>query len=130
MPKKNVTDEVLEKAFAEIEKKYGKGAVYFGGSNSKVDVVSFKSGIMAIDTASNMGGLPRGRIIELYGIESSGKTTAVLMMIAEAQRRGERCAFIDAEQAMDPAWAIKLGVDWDKLIFLSTRYRRRSFWYN
>lgn len=127
MSKKDVKDEVLEKAFAEIEKKFGKGSIYFGGSNKKVGVVGFKSGIMAIDIASNMGGLPRGRIIELYGIESSGKTTATLLTIAEAQRRGEKCAFIDAEQAMDPKWAIRLGVNWGELIFAQPDTAEEAF---
>lgn len=114
---RDVKDEVLEKAFAEIEKKYGKNTVYFGGSNNTADVVVFKSGILTMDMASNIGGLPRGRLIEYYGIESSGKTTAALLNIVAAQKRGEKCAFIDVEQAIDPIWAKKLGVDWDNLIF-------------
>jgi len=110
-------DQILERAFKEIEEKFGKNAIFVGNeSGDRASINVMPSGILSMDIASNIGGLPRGRLIEYYGYESSGKTTAALLNIAEAQKRGETCAFIDVEGTLEPTWAIKLGVDWEKLI--------------
>lgn len=109
--KKDVREEALEQALLKIEKDYGKGAIMKLGDRpyQKVEVIS--TGCLTLDLALGIGGVPRGRIIEIYGPESSGKTTVSLHIIAEAQKNGGRAAFIDAEHALDPAYAEKLGVD-------------------
>lgn len=107
----------LENALKQIEKSFGKGSVMFLGekaTNTEIKVLS--TGSLALDQAIGIGGYPRGRIIEIYGPESSGKTTVALHAIAEAQKAGEQCAFIDAEHALDPVYAQKLGVNIDELI--------------
>jgi recombination protein RecA len=106
----------LDKALSEITKSFGKGSIMRMGdqADTKVDVIP--SGSLGLDLALGIGGLPRGRVVEIYGPESSGKTTMALHAIAEAQRRGGSCAFIDAEHALDPIYARKLGVDVDNLI--------------
>lgn len=105
----------LEHALLEIEKQFGKGSIMKLGDNShqKIDVIS--TGCLAIDYALGIGGIPRGRIIEIYGPESSGKTTVALHMVAEAQKNGGTAAFIDAEHALDPIYAKNLGVDIENL---------------
>ncbi len=105
--KKKSLDEVL----AHIEKSYGKGAIMNMGSREKVDIDVIPTGCLALDKALGIGGVPRGRIIEIYGPESSGKTTLALHIVAEAQKLGGIVAFIDAEHALDPTYAGKLGVD-------------------
>ncbi len=112
----NEKKKAIAAAMAQIEKSYGKGAVMRMGDRAQMKVDALSTGIMAIDIASGIGGIPRGRIIEIYGPESSGKTTVSLHMIAEAQRNGGEVAFIDAEHALDPTYAEKLGVDIDELI--------------
>ena len=110
-------DESLKNAMKQIEKDYGKGAIMRLGdaaANMNVEVIS--TGILPLDIALGVGGIPRGRIIEIYGPESSGKTTVTLHMIAEAQRQGGVAAFIDAEHALDPIYARNLGVDIDNLL--------------
>ena len=110
-------EEALINAMRSIEKQYGKGAIMRLGdaaNNMNVDVIS--TGILPLDIALGVGGIPRGRIIEIYGPESSGKTTVTLHMIAEAQRQGGTAAFIDAEHALDPVYAKNLGVDIDNLL--------------
>lgn len=110
-------EESLKNAMKQIEKDYGKGAIMRLGdaaANMNVDVIS--TGILPLDIALGVGGIPRGRIIEIYGPESSGKTTVTLHMIAEAQRQGGVAAFIDAEHALDPIYARNLGVDIDNLL--------------
>ncbi|MDD3115186.1 MAG: recombinase RecA [Anaerovibrio sp.] len=110
-------EESLKNAMKQIEKDYGKGAIMRLGdaaANMNVEVIS--TGILPLDIALGVGGIPRGRIIEIYGPESSGKTTVTLHMIAEAQRQGGVAAFIDAEHAMDPVYAKNLGVDIDNLL--------------
>ena len=110
-------EESLKNAMKQIEKDYGKGAIMRLGdaaANMNVEVIS--TGILPLDIALGVGGIPRGRIIEIYGPESSGKTTVTLHMIAEAQRQGGVAAFIDAEHAMDPVYARNLGVDIDNLL--------------
>ncbi len=108
--------KALELALAQIEKNFGKGAAMtLGDENSKVKVATFSSGSLSLDLALG-GGLPRGRVVEIYGPESSGKTTLSLHAIAEIQKSGGTCAFIDAEHALDPEYAKKIGVDTDNLI--------------
>ncbi|MEK6994415.1 recombinase RecA [Paenibacillus sp. FSL K6-1566] len=106
----------LEKALKEIEKSYGKGAVMKLGEASHVQVETVSSGNLALDIALGVGGFPRGRIIEVYGPESSGKTTVALHAIAEVQKLGGQAAFIDAEHALDPLYAKNLGVNIDELL--------------
>ncbi len=108
--------KALEGALSQIERAFGKGSIMRMGqrSNEVADVIS--SGSLGLDIALGIGGLPRGRIVEIYGPESSGKTTMALHAIAEAQKRGGTCAFIDAEHALDPGYARKLGVDLDSLL--------------
>jgi recombination protein RecA len=108
--------KALEGALSQIERAFGKGSIMRMGQRSSevADVIS--SGSLGLDIALGIGGLPRGRIVEIYGPESSGKTTMALHAIAEAQKRGGTCAFIDAEHALDPGYARKLGVDLDNLL--------------
>ncbi len=106
----------LEAAMKNIKKKFGDGAVMRLGENSSLKVDSISTGSLTLDIATGIGGLPRGRIIEIYGPESSGKTTLALHCIAEAQKLGGDAAFVDAEHALDPVYAANLGVDVDSLI--------------
>ena len=108
--------KALDAALSQIERAFGKGSIMRMGarSNEQIDVIS--SGSLGLDLALGIGGFPRGRIVEIYGPESSGKTTLALHAIAEAQRAGGTCAFIDAEHALDPIYARKLGVDVDNLL--------------
>ncbi len=109
--------KALEAALAQIEKQYGKGSIMKLGANDKsIDVEAISTGSLGLDIALGIGGLPKGRIIEIYGPESSGKTTLALHCIAEAQRNGGTCAFVDAEHALDPVYARKLGVKVDELL--------------
>lgn len=109
-------EQLLNDALKAIEKEYGKGAIMKLGERANVAVDAIGSGSMALDAALGIGGYPKGRIIEIYGPESSGKTTLALHAIAECQKQGGRCAFIDAENAIDPQYAKALGVDIDELI--------------
>lgn len=109
-------DALLQEALKTIEKQYGKGSVMKLGDRAKVDIDAISSGSLAIDYALGIGGYPKGRICEIYGPESSGKTTLALHAIAECQKAGGRAAFIDAENAIDPMYAKKLGVNIDELI--------------
>ena len=108
--------KALETAMAQIERAYGKGSIMRLGANSRVVVESIPTGSLALDLALGIGGVPRGRIIEIYGPESSGKTTLALHIAAEAQKRGGEVAFIDAEHALDPTYARALGVDIDNML--------------
>ncbi|HIY10965.1 MAG TPA: recombinase RecA [Candidatus Anaerofilum excrementigallinarum] len=108
--------EALEAAMAQIEKQFGKGAVMRLGENVAMQVESIPTGSLSLDLALGVGGLPRGRIVEIYGPESSGKTTLALHVLAEAQKRGGEAAFIDVEHALDPIYARALGVDIDNLL--------------
>ncbi len=116
MATKSTTDKTLEQVMLDIEKQFGKGAVMKLGDHKhqKIDVIS--SGSIALDDALGVGGYPKGRIIEIYGPESSGKTTFALHAIAEAQKLGGRAAFIDAEHALDPLYAAHIGVNTDDLL--------------
>lgn len=109
-------DELLKEALRQIEKQFGKGSVMRLGDRSNVDVDVISTGSIAIDNALGVGGFPKGRIIEIYGPEASGKTTLALHAIAECQKSGGKAAFIDAEHAIDPKYARNLGVDVDELI--------------
>ena len=108
--------KALDTAMAQIEKTFGKGSVMRLGDNSVLNVEAIPTGSLSLDMALGIGGVPRGRIIEIYGPESSGKTTVALQIIAEAQKRGGEAAFIDAEHALDPTYARALGVDVDSLL--------------
>lgn len=110
------TDKDIDRALSEIKTKFGDEAIMMLGATPKVDVNAIPTGSIGVDWALGIGGLPRGRIIEIYGPESSGKTTLSLHVIAEAQKKGGICAFIDAEHALDPEYAKKLGVDISSLL--------------
>jgi len=109
--------QALESAMAQIEKQFGKGSIMrLGDESAKIKVASISSGSIELDVALGIGGIPRGRITEIFGPESSGKTTLTLHMVAEAQKLGGVAAFVDAEHALDPAYAAKLGVNTDDLL--------------
>ena len=109
-------EQALDAALSQIERQYGKGSVMKMSDQAQVAIPSISTGAFSLDLALGIGGLPRGRIVEIFGPESSGKTTLVYHVIAEAQRRGGICAFIDAEHAMDPAYAGRIGVSIDDLL--------------
>ncbi|MGL4733510.1 MAG: ATPase domain-containing protein, partial [Enterovibrio sp.] len=100
----------------QIEKQFGKGAIMRLGDDRTLDIATVSTGSLSLDIALGAGGLPYGRIVEIYGPESSGKTTLALQVIAQAQKQGKTCAFIDAEHALDPVYARKLQVDIDDLL--------------
>jgi len=109
--------KALDSALAQIERQFGKGSIMkLGGDNVIKDIESISTGSLGLDIALGIGGLPKGRIVEIYGPESSGKTTLTLHCVAEAQKLGAVCAFVDAEHALDPQYARKLGVDLDELL--------------
>ncbi len=108
--------KALDAALTQIERAFGKGSVMRMGQREVVETDAISTGSLGLDLALGIGGLPRGRIVEIYGPESSGKTTLALHVIAEAQRRGGTCAFVDAEHALDPTYARKLGVNLDELL--------------
>lgn len=109
-------DKALEQVMAEIEKQFGKGAIMKLGSDSHMEIETTPSGSLSLDIALGVGGFPKGRIIEIFGPESSGKTTIALQAVAEVQKTGGRAAFIDAEHALDPVYAKNLGVNLDELL--------------
>jgi recombination protein RecA len=109
-------EQALDTALGQIERQFGKGSVMRMSDRADVSVGAVSSGSLALDLALGIGGLPRGRIVEIFGPESSGKTTLVYHVMAEAQRRGGICAFIDAEHAMDPTYARRIGLDIDNLL--------------
>lgn len=109
--------KALDAALSQIERSFGKGSIMRLGKNDKIaEVESISTGSLGLDIALGVGGLPRGRVIEIYGPESSGKTTLALHTVAEAQKKGGVCAFVDAEHALDPVYARKLGVKLDDLL--------------
>jgi recombination protein RecA len=108
--------KLLEDALGQIEKQFGEGAIMRLGDNASMEVETISTGSIALDLALGVGGLPRGRVTEVYGPESSGKTTVALHVIAEAQKNGGQCAFIDAEHALDPIYAKAIGCDVDSLL--------------
>ena len=116
MTKNTEKDEALQKVLNDIEKQFGKGSIMKLGDSSHMELDVTSSGSLALDISLGVGGYPKGRIIEIYGPESSGKTTFALHAIAEVQKRGGRAAFIDAEHALDPGYAKNLGVDINELL--------------
>ena len=112
----NDKEKALEAALGQIEKSFGKGSVMKLGQQEAMEIEGISTGSLGLDIGLGIGGLPKGRIIEVYGPESSGKTTLALHVLAEAQKAGGKCAFIDAEHALDPTYARKLGVDVDELL--------------
>jgi recombination protein RecA len=109
--------KALSAALSQIERQFGKGSVMKLGKNDRsMDIETISSGSLGLDIALGVGGLPKGRVVEIYGPESSGKTTLALHTVAEAQKKGGICAFIDAEHALDPVYARKLGVNIDELL--------------
>jgi recombination protein RecA len=108
--------KALDAALSQIERHFGKGSIMRLGKRERVEIETIPSGSLGLDIALGVGGLPRGRVVEIYGPESSGKTTLALHAIAEAQKRGGTCAFVDAEHALDPIYARKLGVNIDDLL--------------
>jgi len=109
-------DKALAAALSQIEKNYGKGSVMKLGARQEMNIEAISTGSLGLDVALGIGGIPKGRVIEIFGPESSGKTTLTLHCIAEAQKKGGTCAFIDAEHALDPVYAKKLGVNIDELL--------------
>ena len=115
MDKEN-RNKILEATVNLIEKSYGKGSIMRLGSNEKLDIESISTGSLGLDIALGIGGVPKGRVVEIYGPESSGKTTLATHIVAEPQKKGGNCAFIDAEHALDPAYVKKLGVNLEELL--------------
>ena len=111
-----IREEKLKNATEQIEKKFGKGSIMKMGDNAEINVDAISTGVLPLDIALGIGGVPKGRIVEIYGPESSGKTTLALQILAEAQSSGGCVAFIDAEHAMDPIYAAKIGVDIDNVL--------------
>lgn len=108
--------KALDAALSQIERQFGKGAIMRLGDNKALNIEAISTGSLSLDIALGIGGLPTGRVIEIYGPESSGKTTLTLQVIAEAQKAGKTCAFVDAEHALDPVYAQNLGVNVDELL--------------
>ena len=109
-------NKALDAAISQITDNFGKGSVMKLGEKRAMDIESISTGSLSLDLALGIGGLPKGRIIEVYGPESSGKTTLALQVVAEAQKAGGICAFVDAEHALDPVYAKKLGVNTEELL--------------
>src|SRR5262245_34141769 len=109
-------DKALEMALAQIDKQFGKGSIMRMGEKGTMAIEAISTGALALDLALGVGGLPRGRVVEIYGPESSGKSTLAMHVVAEAQRNGGTCAYIDAEHAMDPVYAKAIGVNIDDLL--------------
>ena len=117
--------KALETALTQIEKDFGKGAVMRLGQNTAMNVEAISTGSLSLDMALGIGGLPKGRIVEIYGPESSGKTTIALHVVAESQKKGGTAAFIDVEHALDPVYAAALGIDIDSLLVSQPVFRYR-----
>src|SRR5919199_663541 len=120
-------DAALQGALTQIEREFGKGTIMrMGDEGAKVRVEAVPTGALSLDIALGVGGVPRGRIVEIFGPESSGKTTLIYHIIAEAQKLGGVCAFIDAEHAMDPLYAQRIGVDIDELLVSQPDYGEQA----
>jgi recombination protein RecA len=119
-------DKALDLAIAQIEKQFGKGSIMRMGESPQMAVEAIPTGALALDLALGVGGLPRGRVVEIYGPESSGKSTLALHVVAEAQRSGGNCAYIDAEHALDPVYAQAIGVDIDSLLISQPDYGEQA----
>jgi len=129
MPKETSSDErrhLLDQTLGQIERQFGKGSILRLGSDSIVPVAVISSGCLSIDAALGVGGFPRGRIVEIFGPEASGKTTIALQVVAEAQKAGGAAAFIDAEHALDPVYARQLGVDVENLVVSQPDYGEQA----
>ena len=114
---KDEREKALEAAMAQIQKQFGKGAIMkLGEGAAQMNIETVSTGSISLDLATGVGGVPKGRIVEIYGPESSGKTTLTLHIVAEAQKKGGKAAFIDAEHALDPVYARNLGVQVDDLL--------------
>ena len=124
--KANDKQTALESALKQIEKQYGAGAIMRLGENKHLNVAAISTGSLSLDIATGINGLPKGRIVEIYGPESSGKTTLALHCVAEAQKAGGQAAFIDAEHALDPIYAANLGVDVDSLLVAQPDYGEQA----
>ena len=122
----NDRKKAIDTAMAQIEKMYGKGSIMRFGDRAEMNVDYIPTGSLALDVALGIGGLPKGRIIEIYGPESSGKTTLALHVVAEAQKRGGEAAFVDAEHALDPTYARALGVKVEDLLISQPDTDRKS----
>src|SRR5881296_4387178 len=119
--------KAIDLAFAQIEKQFGKGSIMrLGSKEAIVPIAVISTGAISFDAALGVGGVPRGRVVEIFGPESSGKTTITLQIIAEAQKAGGLAAFVDAEHALDPAYAGKLGVDTDNLLVSQPDYGEQA----
>src|SRR5665213_3217517 len=118
--------KAIELALAGLEKQFGKGSIMRLGSKDVVPISVISTGSISFDAALGVGGVPRGRVIEIFGPESSGKTTITLQIIAEAQKAGGLAAFVDAEHALDPAYAKKLGVETDNLLISQPDYGEQA----
>jgi len=116
LDEKNERGKAIEAALAQIDKQFGRGSIMRLGSQDKLDIPAIPTGSLSLDAALGVGGFPRGRVVEIFGPESSGKTTLALHVIAEAQKRGGMAAFVDAEHALDAGYSKKLGVDIDNLL--------------
>src|SRR5438132_10549131 len=116
----------IDQALVQMEKQFGKGTILRLGSKTVLPVSVISSGSISLDSALGVGGFPRGRVVEIFGPESSGKTTIALQVIAEAQKAGGTAAFIDAEHALDPIYAKKLGVDVDNLLVSQPDYGEQA----
>ncbi|MGD0014852.1 MAG: ATPase domain-containing protein, partial [Bryobacteraceae bacterium] len=116
----------IDSTLAQLEKQFGRGSVLRLGSTNVVPVTVISSGSVSLDAALGVGGFPRGRVVEIFGPESSGKTTLALHLIAEAQKAGGTAAFIDAEHALDPGYARRLGVDTDNLLISQPDYGEQA----
>src|SRR5436853_4822123 len=119
-------EQALETVLGQIERQFGKGAVMKMNDQAQVAIGAISTGSLSLDVALGIGGLPRGRIVEVFGPESSGKTTLVYHVIAEAQARGGVCAFIDTEHALDPVYARKIGVNTDELLVSQLDYGEQA----
>jgi len=122
----NDREKALDVALAAIDKQFGKGSIMRMGEKTSMGIESIQTGALSLDLALGVGGLPRGRVVEIFGPESSGKTTITLQVIAEAQKAGGMAAFVDAEHAMDPVYAKKLGVDVDNLLVSQPDYGEQA----
>jgi recombination protein RecA len=118
--------KALEIALQQIEKDFGKGSIMKMSDPAKIEIQTISTGLISLDAALGVGGLPKGRIIEVYGPESSGKTTLALQVVAQAQKAGGTAAFIDAEHALDPMYAAKIGVDIDSLLVSQPDYGEQA----
>src|SRR5256885_1114083 len=125
-PMADEKSRAIDLALAQIEKQFGKGSIMRLGSREVLPISVISTGAISFDAALGVGGFPRGRVVEVFGPESSGKTTIALQVIAEAQKAGGLAAFIDAEHALDPAYAKKLGVDVDNLLISQPDYGEQA----